>query len=113
MPPVELLFWGVLGLLGGAVLGLIATPIGRPGWWSAAASALVMGLLLADAYLWNADYGDDLPMAFALGGVGVITALGHRTWRQIGYTAALLGPGTVAGYLVISLPDWAQAYFRL
>ena len=111
--PVELLFWGLLGLLGGAVLGVIASRIGRPGWLPAAASALLMGLLLADAYRWYGAWNEDLPIGAAIVGVIVIAALGHRTWRQIGYTALLLIPGTVAGYLLVSAPDWIQRIFRL
>ena len=56
---------------------------------------------------------EDLPMAAAFVGVIAIAALGHRTWRQIGYTAVLLVPGTVVGYLLVSAPDWAQRLFRL
>lgn len=111
--PIELLFWGVVGLLGGAVLGAVGSRIGRPGWVPAAASALLMGLLLADAYRWYSTWDEDLPMGAAIAGVIVIAALGHRTWRQVGYTALLLVPGTVAGTLLVSAPDWAQRYFRL
>lgn len=111
--PTELLFWGTLGLLGGAALGLVASRIGGAGWVAAGASALVMGLLLADAFHWYATWDQDLPMAFALAGVIVIGALGHRTWGQLGRTAVLLVPGTIVGYLVVSAPDWAQAYFRI
>ena len=111
--PIELLFWGLLGMLGGAVLGVIASRIGRPGWIPAGASALLMGLLLADAYRWYDTWTEDLPMAAAFVGVIAIAALGQRTWRQIGYTAVLLVPGTVVGYLLVSAPDWAQRLFRL
>lgn len=111
--PVEVLFWGALGLLGGAVLGVIASRIGRPGWVPAAASALVMGLLLADAYRWYSTWDEDLPMGAAIAGVIVIAAMGERTWRQLGYTALLLIPGTVAGAFLVSAPDWAQRFFRL
>jgi len=111
--PIELLFWGALGVLGGAVLGLIASRIGRPGWVPAAASALLMGLLLADAYRWYATWDEDLPMGAAIVGVIVIALLGERTWRQIGYTALLLIPGTVAGAFLVSAPDWAQRVFRI
>lgn len=111
--PAELLFWGGLGLVGGAVLGIVASRIGPPGWAPAAAGALLMGLLLADAYHWYHTWDQDLPMAFALAGIVVIGALGHRSWRQIGYTAVMLIPGTVLGYIVTSIPDWAQANFRL
>ena len=100
-------------MLGGAVLGLIASRIGRPGWVPAAASALLMGLLLADAYRWYATWDEDLPMGAAIVGVIVIALLGERTWRQIGYTALLLIPGTVAGAFLVSAPDWAQRVFRL
>lgn len=111
--PTELLFWGVLGLVGGAVLGLIASRIGPPGWLPAAAASLLMGLLLADAYHWYDSRGQDLPMAFALVGTVVIGALGHRSWRQIGYTAIMLIPGSIIGYILISVPDWAQQVLRL
>ena len=111
--PIELLFWGALGVLGGAVLGLIASRIGRPGWGPAAASALLMGLLLADAYRWYATWDEDLPMGAAIVGVIVIVLLGERTRRQIGYTALLLIPGTVAGAFLVSAPDWAQRVFRI
>ena len=111
--PIELLFWGVLGLLGGAILGVIASRIGQPGWLSAAASALLMGLLLTDAYHWYSTWQEGLPMAAAFVGVIVVAALGDRTWRQIGYTALLLIPGTATGYLLISAPDWAQHVYRL
>lgn len=111
--PIELLFWGALGLLGGAVLGVIASRIGRPGWVPAAASALLMGLLLADAYRWYSTWDEDLPMGAAIVGVIVIALLGERTWRQIGYTALLLIPGTVAGAFLVSAPDLAQRFFRL
>jgi hypothetical protein len=111
--PTELLFWGVLGMLGGAILGAVASRIGQPGWLAAAASALLMGLLLADAYHWYSTWREDLPMALALAGVVVIAVLGHRTWRQLGLTAVLLIPGTVVGYLLISVPDWAQHLVRL
>ena len=111
--PTELLFWGVLGLVGGAVLGLIASRIGPPGWLPAAAASLLMGLLLADAYHWYDSRGQDLPMAFALVRTVVIGALGHRSWRQIGYTAIMLIPGSIIGYILISVPDWAQQVLRL
>ena len=111
--PIELFFWGVLGLVGGAVLGVIASRIGQPGWLAAAASALLMGLLLADAYHWYSTWSQDLPMAAAIAGVIVIAALGRRTWQQIGYTALLLIPGTIVGALLVSAPDWAQRLFRL
>ena len=111
--PVELLFWAVLGVFGGAVLGVIASRIGKPGWLPAAASALLMGLLLADAYRWYSTWGEDLPMGAALVGVTVIAVLGDRTWRQIGCTALLLIPGIVAGYLLVTAPDLAQRFFRL
>ena len=111
--PMELLFWGLLGLVGGAALGVVASRIGRPGWLPAAASALLMGLLLADAYSWYDANADDLPMAAAIVGVVVIAALGQRTWRQIGYTALLLVPGTVVAQLLVSAPDWAQRFLRL
>ncbi len=110
---VELLFWGGLGLVGGAVLGIVASRIGAPGWMPAAAGALLMGLLLADAFHWYDTGGQDLPMAFAIAGIVVVGALGHHSWRQIGYTAVMLIPGTALGYLLTSIPDWAQAYFRL
>jgi hypothetical protein len=111
--PTELLFWGALGLVGGAVLGMVASRIGPPGWLPAAAGALLMGLLLADAYHWYDAWDQDLPIAFALVGIIVVGALGHRSWRQVGGTAVLLIPGTIVGYLVTSVPDWAQAYLRL
>jgi hypothetical protein len=72
-----------------------------------------MGLLLADAYHWYSTWQEDLPMALALAGVVVIAVLGHRTWRQMGLTAVLLIPGTIVGYLLISVPDWAQHLVRL
>ena len=111
--PIELLFWGVLGLFGGAVLGVIASRIGRSGWLPAAASALFMGLLLADAYSWYSTRGDDLPIGAAIVGVIVIAILGERTWRQLGYTALLLIPGTVVGAFLVAAPDWAQRVLRL
>jgi len=111
--PSELLFWGAFGLVGGAVLGVIASRIGPPGWWAAAASALLMGLLLADAYHWYHTWDGALPIAFALAGVVVIAAMGHRTRRQIGYTAVLLIPGTIVGSVLVAAPDWAQELLRL
>ncbi len=111
--PIELLFWGALGLLGGAILGVIASRIGQPGWSGAAAAALLMGLLLADAYQWYDTWDEALPMSFALVGTVVIAVLGHRSWRQIGETVVLLIPGTIAGYFVISAPDWVQQVLRL
>ena len=111
--PIELLFWGALGALGGAVLGVIASRIGRPGWVPAAASALLMGLLLADAYRWYSTWDEDLPIGAAIVGVIVLALLGERTWRQIGYTTLLLIPGAVAGHLLVSAPDLAQRFFRL
>lgn len=42
--PTDLLFWGMLGLVGGAVLGVVASRIGPAGWVPAAAGALLMGL---------------------------------------------------------------------
>ena len=74
--PIDLLFWGLPGMLGGAVLGVIASRIGRPGWIPAGASALLMGLLLADAYRWYSTWTEDLPMAAAFVGVIAIAALG-------------------------------------
>jgi hypothetical protein len=79
----------------------------------AAASALLMGLLLADACRWHSTWGEDLPMAAAIVGVIVIAVLGERTWRQIGYTALLLIPGAVTGAFLVSAPDWAPRFFRL
>lgn len=102
-----------MGLLGGAVLGVVASRVGQPGWLAAAASALLMGLLLADAYHCYDTWQEALPMAAALVGVVVIAVLGARTWRQIGDTAVLLVPGTAVGFLMISAPDWAQRFFRL
>ena len=92
---------------------MIASRIGRPGWVAAAASPMLMGLLLADAYRWHSAWDEDLPMGAAIAGVIVLAAMGERTWRQIGYTALLLIPGTVAGAFLVSAPDWAQRFFRL
>ena len=71
-----------------------------------------MGLLLADAYRWYSTWTKTSRWPRFVG-VIVIAVLGDRTWRQIGYTAVLLIPGTVAGYLLVSAPDWAQRFFRL
>jgi len=45
--------------------------------------------------------------------VVVIAAMGHRTRRQIGYTAVLLIPGTIVGSVLVAAPDWAQELLRL
>ena len=109
----ELLFWGALGLVGGAVLGVIASRIGPPGWLAAAAAALLMGLLLADAYHWYHTWDAACPWPSPSAASIVIAALGHRSRRQIGYTAVLLVPGTIVGSVLVSAPDWAQELLRL
>ena len=111
--PTELIFWVVLGLLGGGALGLIASRVGSPGWLSAAAAALLMGLVLTDAYQWYRTWGEGLSLAVALIAAAAIAVLGFRSWHQISCIAILLVPGIVAGYFIVSVPDWGREILRL
>ena len=107
----NLTLWASAALVGGAALGAAGSCIGKQGWLGVGATALVIGLLLGDAYRRAHDYGVDV--AAALDMIAALSILDYHSYnsRSLRQGLAVIGvtiPMTVVGYVLIVLPNWLQ-----
>lgn len=102
----ELALWGLLGLVGGAALGWMASYIGRAGWLPAAVSATCIALPAMEAYQRSTEYSDVglVVVVAALTAVAVL-GLGDRNGRQILRTAYMIVPAGLLAAAVLTGPD--------
>lgn len=99
--PSEALFWTVLGIAGGTVLGCAASRLVNHGWVSAAATSMFIGLQILDGYHRYHQYGDSVPLVFAGLGTVVLLAFTGRTWTQLLRVLVILSPGLVVADYVL------------
>lgn len=105
--PEQLLEWGLLAAVAGALLGSIFCHIGAPSWAGSIGSAFAIGLLAADAYRRASNYHDQAPVVvgFAVVAIAVLLLAAVRTPHQLLRIAAWSVPGVIVGYGLISAPD--------
>jgi len=104
----NVVLWSGCALVGGAVIGLLATASRNPKWLGALATTLVVGMLLGDALIRVRNWGPDLASATDVVLAVAVAAVSVRSLHRLGQVL-LLTPGLAAvGYLLSSLPNAIQ-----
>ena len=100
--------WLILAVPAGAVLGLLGASATRRDWYGPAATAALLGLLLGDAWRRLASYGPDIAVTVDLLATVVILAVATRANRRPELTAAMTVVAALAGFVVVSAPDFLE-----
>lgn len=103
----QLLEWGLLAAVAGAILGSVFCRIGARGRAGAIGSAFAIGLLAADAYRRAINYHGQAPVVigFAAVAVAAVLVVAVRIPRQLLPIVAWSLPALVVGYGLVSAPD--------
>jgi hypothetical protein len=106
----QITLWCLLAAAGGGLLGLAFHSLGRSGWLGAFATAAAVGILVADGARRATHYrsGTALLIVFTVAAVVTVLFLSDRSSRQLARLAALVGPLTVLGYLLVGAPDFFE-----
>lgn len=89
--------------------GILDSYVGRSGWRPAAATAVIVGLLIGDAYRRHRNYGGmDVAVWFDVLAIPAVVAMGQRSARQVTRVAALAVPLGIVGLAVVAGPDWIE-----
>jgi hypothetical protein len=104
----DIQLWLVLAAVAGAVFGLAASCAARRDRWGPVATAVLLGLLLGDAYRRLHDRGPDIAVAVDLLAAVVVSLVVIRANRRPGRTLAWTLLAAIAGFAVVSAPDALQ-----
>lgn len=103
----QLLEWGLLAAVAGAVLGSIFCRIRARGRAGSIGCAFAIGLLVADAYRRASNYHGQAPVVIGFATVAVVAVLvvAVHTPRQLLPIAAWSAPALIISYGLVSAPD--------
>lgn len=100
--------WLVLATLAGIVFGLLGSFAARRDWKGAAATAALLGLLLADAYRRFSNWGVDVAVIVdVVAGLAVFLIACRYNKRPLLTLSLTIATG-VLGLLVVSVPDFIE-----
>jgi hypothetical protein len=100
--------WLVLAALAGIVFGLLGSFAARRDWKGAAATAAVMGLLVADAYRRFSTWGLDVAVIVDVLAALAVFMIACRYNKRPLLTLSLTIATGVLGLLVVSAPDFIE-----
>lgn len=103
----QLLEWGLLAAVAGAVLGSVFSLIGSAGRAGSIGTAFAIGLLAGDAYRRSTNYHAQAPVVIGFAAVAIVAVLvvAVRTPRQLLPIAAWSVPAVIVSYGLVSAPD--------
>jgi len=105
----KMLLWLVLAVMAGTVFGLLGSFAARREWKGAAATAGLVGLVLADAYRRSVNWdGLDVAVAFDLMAALAVFTIASRYNRRPLLTLSFAVLAAVLGLLVVSTPDFIE-----
>lgn len=104
----QIQLWLVLAVAAGAVFGLLGAVAAWQDWRGAAATAVLLGLLLGDAWRRGTTYRLDVAVAVDLLAAVVVFVIAARANRHPALTLGLTVITSGVGFLVVSAPDFIE-----
>ena len=104
----DIQLWLVLAGIAGGVFGLLGSNAARRDWRGAGATAALLGLVLGDACRRLSDWEVDVAVTVDALAAVVVFTVATRVNRRPVLTLVLSVATTVAGFLVVSAPDFLE-----